>query len=118
MTPIPEFLIPISRVVEYIIQFPLFITIMDDLSPILNPDSNSPYQLILRALLMIPISHYLIGFAISVAVFLYNFLELHLIRDILTGFRGQPITLTFNSESKFYEGVVSKCRVLHGRLNF
>ncbi|XP_021849323.1 embryogenesis-associated protein EMB8 isoform X2 [Spinacia oleracea] len=115
MTPIPEFLIPISRVVEYIIQFPLFITIMDDLSPILNPDSNSPYQLILRALLMIPISHYLIGFAISVAVFLYNFLELHLIRDILTGFRGQPITLTFNSESKFYEGVVSKCRVLHGR---
>ncbi|XP_021760455.1 embryogenesis-associated protein EMB8-like [Chenopodium quinoa] len=88
---------------------------MENSSPISNFNSHSPYELIFQALLMIPISHYFIGFAIFVAVILYNFVEWHLIRDILTGFRGQPITLTFNSESKLYEGVVSKCRILHGR---
>lgn len=64
---------------------------------------------------MIPISHYLIGVGILIGVVLYNFLEWHLIEDILTGFRGQPVKLTFNPESKIYEGVVSKCRILHGR---
>lgn len=64
---------------------------------------------------MIPISHYFIGVGILIGVVLYNFLEWHLIQDILTGFRGQPVKLTFNPESKIYEGVVSKCRILHGR---
>ncbi|GAB4861422.1 hypothetical protein Ancab_036625, partial [Ancistrocladus abbreviatus] len=34
---------------------------------------------------------------------------------ILTGFRGQRVSLTFNSGSHLYQGVVSKCRILHGR---
>ena len=83
-----------------------------------NPDHLSPYELLFRALLLIPISHYLIGIVILIAVFLYNFLEWHVIRDILTGFRGQLVTLTYNSDSKIYEGVVSKCRILHGRFDF
>ncbi|CAO2835245.1 unnamed protein product [Amaranthus hypochondriacus] len=80
-----------------------------------NPDHLSPYELLFRALLLIPISHYFIGLVLLIAVFLYNFLEWHVIRDILTGFRGQLVTLTYNSDSKIYEGVVSKCRILHGR---
>uniref|UniRef100_A0A7C9D8Z7 Alcohol O-acetyltransferase n=1 Tax=Opuntia streptacantha TaxID=393608 RepID=A0A7C9D8Z7_OPUST len=90
---------------------------MDALCPSSNlmPDEIFPYELIFRALLMIPISHYLLGCGILIGVVLYNFLEWHLIEDILTGFRGQPVKLTFNSESKIYEGVVSKCRILHGR---
>ncbi|KAL9229086.1 hypothetical protein vseg_004597 [Gypsophila vaccaria] len=74
-----------------------------------------PYELILQALLMIPITHYIIGFSVVVAVFLYNYLEWHVISDVLTGFRGQPIKLVYHPESKIYEGVVSKCRILHGR---
>ncbi|XP_010675413.2 uncharacterized protein LOC104891355 isoform X2 [Beta vulgaris subsp. vulgaris] len=88
---------------------------MIDSSAMSNCDSLSPYELIFRALLIIPISHYLIGFTIFVAAILYNFLEWHVIRDILTGFRGQSVTLYYNSESKLYDGVVSKCRILHGR---
>lgn len=91
---------------------------MIDSSAMSNCDSLSPYELIFRALLIIPISHYLIGFTIFVAAILYNFLEWHVIRDILTGFRGQSVTLYYNSESKLYDGVVSKCRILHGRYKF
>ncbi|XP_074273302.1 embryogenesis-associated protein EMB8-like [Silene latifolia] len=80
--------------------------------------SNSllyPYELMLQALVLIPITHYLIGLVILVAVILYNYLEWHVISDILTGFRGQPIKLIYHPDSKIYQGVVSKCKILHGR---
>ncbi|GAB4844833.1 hypothetical protein Ancab_038221 [Ancistrocladus abbreviatus] len=75
----------------------------------------SPYELLLQAFLSIPISHYSIALLVIFIVVLYNFLECHLIQDIFTGFRGQPVSLTFNSDSHIYQGVVSKCRILHER---
>nr|AHF21578.1 late embryogenesis abundant protein [Tamarix hispida] len=86
-----------------------------DYSILSNQSGRSPYDLLLEGLQTIPISHYLIGLSAAFIVFIYNFLECHLIQDILTGFRGQSVFLTFNSESHIYEGVVSKCRILHGR---
>ncbi|XP_059648213.1 embryogenesis-associated protein EMB8-like isoform X2 [Cornus florida] len=77
--------------------------------------SDSPYELLLRALSLIPISHYLFGFLFIFLSFLYNFLEMHILQDIFTGFRGQPVSLTFNSCSEVYQEVASKCRILHGR---
>nr|GFA32661.1 embryogenesis-associated protein EMB8-like [Tanacetum cinerariifolium] len=35
--------------------------------------------------------------------------------DLLTGFRGQRVELTFNTCSTLYHEVVSKCTLLHGR---
>ncbi|GAB2291195.1 hypothetical protein Dimus_025454 [Dionaea muscipula] len=86
----------------------LLISISDEISP-------SPYKLLFEALSTIPISHYLIALGVVFTVFLYNFLEIHLIQDILTGFRGQKVSLTFNSESQIYNDVVANCRILHGR---
>lgn len=82
---------------------------MDVSSPTPMPNDNflSPHEL--------TISHCIVFFAALIAGILYRFLEWHLIQDIFTGFRGQPVKLTFNSDSKIYEGVVSKCRILHGR---
>ncbi|XP_057465496.1 embryogenesis-associated protein EMB8-like [Actinidia eriantha] len=76
---------------------------------------ESPYQILLIAASVVPIYHYLLGFLFIFLVFLYNFFEIHILRDLLTGFRGQPVSLTFNSCSEVYQDVVSKCRILHGR---
>ncbi|KAK9743321.1 hypothetical protein RND81_03G232000 [Saponaria officinalis] len=89
---------------------------MEDLNTISNFNSSfRPYELVFQALLMIPITHYLIGFTIFIVIFLYNFLESHLISDLLTGFRGPRIKLVYHPDSEIYQGVVSKCRILHGR---
>uniref|UniRef100_A0A5B7B4C8 Putative abhydrolase domain-containing protein 3 n=1 Tax=Davidia involucrata TaxID=16924 RepID=A0A5B7B4C8_DAVIN len=77
--------------------------------------SNSPYELLLKAASHIPISHYLLWLLFISLVFLYSFLEIHFLQDLFTGFRGQPVSLTFNSCSEVYQEVVSKCRILHGR---
>ncbi|EXB57388.1 hypothetical protein L484_016441 [Morus notabilis] len=76
---------------------------------------DNPYALLLLALRLIPLSHYLLAFLLSFSIFLYNFLELHFIEDLLSGFRGCPVSLTYNPSSQIYNGVVSKCRILHGR---
>ncbi|KAF7820058.1 embryogenesis-associated protein EMB8 [Senna tora] len=84
----------------------------------LNDAVASPadaYRLLLCALSLIALSHYLIGAAIVSFVFLYNFLECHFLQDVLTGFRGSPVGLTYNSCSEIYQGVVSRCSLLHGR---
>ncbi|KAK6157027.1 hypothetical protein DH2020_011275 [Rehmannia glutinosa] len=91
---------------------------MDYLNLIESPAVESPYELLLRAALLIPISHYLLGISLIIIVFLYNFLEFHFLQDLFTGFRGQPVKLTFNTSSQLYHDVVSKCRVLHGRQLF
>lgn len=77
--------------------------------------SRNAFELILKALTMIPTAHYLIGLVGFLVVFLYNFLEFHFLEDVFTGFRGSPVSLTYNSCSEIYYGVVSKCRILHGR---
>ncbi|PON36509.1 Alpha/Beta hydrolase fold containing protein [Parasponia andersonii] len=77
--------------------------------------STNAYALLLRALFLIPISHYLLAFLLLSLVFLYNFLEFHFVEDALTAFRGCPVALTYDSSSQIYNGVVSKCRILHGR---
>ncbi|XP_052192707.1 embryogenesis-associated protein EMB8 isoform X2 [Diospyros lotus] len=77
--------------------------------------SDSPYRLLLAAASLIPVSHYLLGFLFIVLVFLYNFLEVHILQDLFAGFRGQPVSLTFDASSEVYQEIVSKCRILHGR---
>ncbi|KAK4405023.1 hypothetical protein Sango_0508800 [Sesamum angolense] len=88
---------------------------MDCLNPIESAAAESPYEVLLRAVLLIPVSHYLLGLSLIVVVFLYNFLEIHILQDLFTGLRGQKVVLTFNPSSQLYRDVVSKCRVLHGR---
>lgn len=75
----------------------------------------SPYEALFRAAISVPTSHYFWGIFLITIVFLYRFLEIHILQDLLFGFKGQPVTLTFNPLSEVYRDVVSKCRILHGR---
>ena len=85
---------------------------MDSVNPIAV---ESPYKLMLMAAVSIPISHYLMAFMLIFIVIVYKFLEMHFVQDLLTGFRGQPVRLTFSPSSELYRHVVSKCAILHGR---
>ncbi|TVU36349.1 hypothetical protein EJB05_18281, partial [Eragrostis curvula] len=76
---------------------------------------ESAGELLLRAAAMIPAERYAIAALFVVSVFVYRFLELHVIGDLLRGFRGGRVELTFHPASEIYHGVVSKCRSLHGR---
>ncbi|KAF9690292.1 hypothetical protein SADUNF_Sadunf01G0180300 [Salix dunnii] len=73
-----------------------------------------------KSLSLFPISHnyLLLLLLLAFLVFLYNFLEVHFLADLLTAFRGNPVLLTYNSSSQLYQSVVSKCRILHGRHMF
>ncbi|XP_007041252.2 PREDICTED: embryogenesis-associated protein EMB8 [Theobroma cacao] len=75
----------------------------------------SPYDLLFQALALIPVSHYFMAAFLLFLIFLYNFLEIHFLRDLLTLFRGDPVTLTYNSCSDLCQSVVAKCKILHGR---
>ncbi|KAG8368832.1 hypothetical protein BUALT_Bualt15G0087800 [Buddleja alternifolia] len=75
---------------------------MDYLSRMECPAAESPYELLLRAALLTPISHYLLGISLIFIVFMYYFLEIHFFQDLITGFRGQPVTLTFNPSSQLF----------------
>ncbi|XP_009414628.2 embryogenesis-associated protein EMB8 isoform X1 [Musa acuminata AAA Group] len=79
------------------------------------PDEASAIGLLLQAAALVPTAHYLAAALIFLLVFLYNFLELHFLGDFLRGFRGDPVVLTFDPASRIYQGVVSMCRILHGR---
>ncbi|XP_027773880.1 embryogenesis-associated protein EMB8-like isoform X1 [Solanum pennellii] len=79
--------------------------------------SESPYELLLKVLFLIPISHYLLGFLFLLSVFLYNFIEMYFIQEFFTGFRGKPVSLTYNSCCDLYQEVVSKCKTLNGRVS-
>ncbi|KAF8717142.1 hypothetical protein HU200_026259 [Digitaria exilis] len=76
---------------------------------------ESAGELLLRAAAMVPAERYALAVAFLVAAFLYRFLELHVIGDILGGFRGGRVELTFHPASEIYHHVASKCRSLHGR---
>ncbi|GMJ02186.1 hypothetical protein like AT1G34340 [Hibiscus trionum] len=73
------------------------------------------YRQLFSALSSIPISHYVLAFMLVWVVFLYNFLEFHFFEDFFSGFRGAPVHLTCHPTSHIYHGVVSKCKILHGR---
>ncbi|CAI0439468.1 unnamed protein product, partial [Linum tenue] len=77
--------------------------------------SDSPYELLFQALSLIPTAHYAALLLALWLVFLYDFLEIHLLRDLATGFRGDPVKLTYNASSELYRAVASKCQVLRGR---
>ncbi|KAJ9552370.1 hypothetical protein OSB04_016415 [Centaurea solstitialis] len=81
----------------------------------ITDSAASPYELLLRALCHIPVADYVIGLVLVSLIYLYNFLDFHLVQDLFSGFRGQKVQLTFNSCSEFYHEVVSKCTLLHGR---
>ncbi|KAG6427271.1 hypothetical protein SASPL_111513 [Salvia splendens] len=76
---------------------------------------ESPLEMVLTAASLIPITHHLLGFSLILIVFLYNFLEIHFLQDLFTGFRGQPVVLNIDTCSQLYRDVVSKCKTLHGR---
>ncbi|KAG0540335.1 hypothetical protein BDA96_03G399900 [Sorghum bicolor] len=78
-------------------------------------EGESAVELLLRAAAMVPAERYALAAIIFVSVFLYRFLEFHVIGDILHGFRGGRVELTFHPNSEIYHRVASKCRSLHGR---
>ncbi|KAL4302631.1 hypothetical protein GQ457_10G022770 [Hibiscus cannabinus] len=75
----------------------------------------SPYALLFRALALIPVSHYFLAALFLLLVFLYNFLEIHFLHDLLTLFRGDPVTLTYSSSSDLGRSVAAKCKILQQR---
>ncbi|KAK7279701.1 hypothetical protein RJT34_24758 [Clitoria ternatea] len=80
-----------------------------------SASSSNVYWLLFKVLALIPIRHYLLAMAFILFSFLYNFLELHFLRDLFSGFSGFSVSLTYNSSSQIYDDVVSKCNILHGR---
>ncbi|KAF3677254.1 putative embryogenesis-associated protein EMB8-like [Capsicum annuum] len=79
--------------------------------------SESPYVLLLNAAFLIPIAHYVLAFLFLLSLFLYNFVEMYFIQELFTAFRGQRVSLTFNSSCDLYQEVVSRCKMLHGRFS-
>ncbi|XVF00582.1 hypothetical protein REPUB_Repub04eG0012900 [Reevesia pubescens] len=77
--------------------------------------SVSPYDILFQALALIPVAHYFVAVFLIFLIFLYNFLEIHFLHDLLTLFRGDPVTLTYNSCSDLFQSVVVNCKILHGR---
>ncbi|KAE8698824.1 Alpha/beta-Hydrolases superfamily protein isoform 2 [Hibiscus syriacus] len=75
----------------------------------------SPYYLLFQALALIPVSHYFLAAFFVFLVFLYNFLEIHFLHDLLTFFRGDPVTLTYNSSSDLGRSVAAKCKIFQQR---
>ncbi|KAK7270366.1 hypothetical protein RIF29_23450 [Crotalaria pallida] len=80
-----------------------------------SPCPSDAYMLLYSALSQIPIHHYFIATAFILIAYLYNFIECHFVQDLFSAFRGSSVDLTYNSCSQIYHGVVSKCRILHGR---
>ncbi|XP_068659044.1 uncharacterized protein [Aristolochia californica] len=75
----------------------------------------SPLELLLRAASVTPKCLYVLAFFFFSMIFLYSFLEIHFLRDLIRGFRGDPVSLTFNPSSVIYEVIASKCPTLLGR---
>nr|KYP74742.1 hypothetical protein KK1_007434 [Cajanus cajan] len=77
--------------------------------------SSDAYWLLLRVLALVPLWHYLLLAAFILFSFIYNFLELHFLQDLFSGFPGSPVALSYNASSQIYHGVVSNCKILHGK---
>jgi hypothetical protein len=76
---------------------------------------ESAGELFLRAAALVPAEHYALAALAVLSVIGYRFLELHVLGDLLRGFRGGRVALTFHPDSHVYRRVASKCRSLHGR---
>ncbi|VAH19532.1 unnamed protein product [Triticum turgidum subsp. durum] len=76
---------------------------------------DSAAELLLRAAALVPLDRYALAALALAAAFLYRFLELHVLGDLLRGLRGGRVALTFHPDSQVYHRVASKCRSLHGR---
>ncbi|XP_062207606.1 uncharacterized protein LOC133909265 isoform X2 [Phragmites australis] len=76
---------------------------------------ESAGELLLRAAAMVPPERYAVAALVVVSVIAYRFLELHVLGDLLRGFRGGRVDLTFHPDSEIYHRVASKCRSLHER---
>ncbi|KAM0864465.1 hypothetical protein ACQ4PT_043917 [Festuca glaucescens] len=72
-------------------------------------------ELLLRAAALVPPAQYAVAALVVASAFLYRFLELHVLGDLLRGFRGGRVALTFHPDSQVYHRVASKCRSIHGR---
>uniref|UniRef100_A0ACD5U221 Uncharacterized protein n=1 Tax=Avena sativa TaxID=4498 RepID=A0ACD5U221_AVESA len=77
--------------------------------------AESAGGLLLRAAALVPPAHYAVAALVLASAFLYRFLELHVLGDLLRGFRGGRVALTFHPDSQVYHRVASRCRSLHGR---
>ncbi|KAJ9552371.1 hypothetical protein OSB04_016416 [Centaurea solstitialis] len=75
----------------------------------------SPYKLLIQALTLIPVSHYLLFAFILSIVFVYNLLEFHILQDLINAYGGGHVSLTFNPNCDLYREVISKCHLLYGR---
>ncbi|KAM3404288.1 hypothetical protein ACQJBY_007404 [Aegilops geniculata] len=76
---------------------------------------ESAAELLLRAAALVPLERYALAALALAAAFLYRFLELHVLGDLLRGLRGGRVALTFHPDSQVYHRVAAKCRSLHGR---
>ncbi|CAA0265804.1 unnamed protein product [Arabidopsis thaliana] len=85
---------------------------MEEEDLILSP---SPYDLLFQALTLIPIRHYLIALFVLCTIFFYNFVEFHFLGDAILRYFRCRVNLIYNPDSPLYHGVVSRCRILHGR---
>ncbi|TYK15766.1 phospholipase ABHD3 [Cucumis melo var. makuwa] len=79
-------------------------------------NSPSPYHLLFTSLSLIPLSHFLSAFLLLLLLFLYHFFEIHFLHDFFRAFRGDRVSISA-SDPDFYQSVVSKCRILHGRFS-
>ncbi|XP_039049087.1 embryogenesis-associated protein EMB8-like [Hibiscus syriacus] len=80
-----------------------------------KPSVASPYDLLFQALTLIPTSHYFVVALFISLAFMYSFLEIHFLHHLRTLFRGDHVTLTYNSCSHLCQSLVSNCTILRGR---
>ncbi|KAM3410675.1 hypothetical protein ACQJBY_002729 [Aegilops geniculata] len=83
--------------------------------PMATAGEESAAELLLRAAALVPLERYALAALLLAAAFLYRFLELHVLGDLLRGLRGGRVALTFHPDSQVYHRVAAKCRSLHGR---
>lgn len=76
--------------------------------------TSNGYLFILKGLSLVPIWHYLLTLTTLLTCFLYNFLEIHFLQDLFSGFSCSPAEFSYNSCSQIYDAVVSKCPILQG----
>uniref|UniRef100_A0ACD5XB78 Uncharacterized protein n=1 Tax=Avena sativa TaxID=4498 RepID=A0ACD5XB78_AVESA len=76
---------------------------------------ESAVELLRRAAALVPVEHYALAAIAVLSVLGYQFLELHVLGDLLRGLRGGRVDLVFHPASEIYHCVASKCRSLHGR---
>eukprot|EP00252_Welwitschia_mirabilis_P019910 TRINITY_DN4732_c0_g1_i1.p1 TRINITY_DN4732_c0_g1~~TRINITY_DN4732_c0_g1_i1.p1 ORF type:complete len:673 (-),score=111.87 TRINITY_DN4732_c0_g1_i1:14-2032(-) len=78
-------------------------------------DSNVSFGTVLVAASRLPSWQYFAGLALILGCFLYSFLEIHLIWDLLTAFQSSAVNLYYDRSSKVATHILPKCEVLKGR---